>query len=45
MEVPYQPATDLSNATSKPYYLTCVNENVTCELFIEGGTSVAYQSN
>ena len=45
MGVSHRLATNFSNATPKPYQLTCVNENVTCELLIEGGISVAYQSN
>jgi len=35
-------ATDFSNATPKLYRLTHVNKNVTCELSIGGGISVAY---
>ena len=38
-------ATDFSSVTPKLYRLTYVNENVTCELSIGGGISVAYQSN
>ncbi len=45
MGISYRLVTDFSNATPKPYQLTCVKEDVTCELPIEGGISVAYQSN
>ena len=41
----HRPATDFSSVTPKPYRLTYVNENVTCELSIGGGIPVAYQSN
>ncbi len=44
MGIFYRPATDFSSVTPKPYRLTYVNKNVTCELSIGGGTSVAYQS-
>lgn len=42
MGIFHRPATDFYSVTPKLYRLTYVNENVTCELSIGGGISIAY---